>query len=119
MWGSLLVRSNGRDNTLSLGKPGRSQGFPHLLAIGRWEAPHGVVGVRLADGEPGTQFQNGRYVCLGFVSPVKERQRIGHLEMAEPELLNKGLAKRIQCRLIPAAKPVVFCGRPPPPARRA
>src|SRR5437899_1548120 len=39
--------------------------------------------------------------------------------MAEPELLNKGLAKRIQCRLIPAAKPVVFSDRPPPPARRA
>src|SRR4051812_27481898 len=58
-------------------------------------------------------------MCLGLVRPVKERQRIGHLEMAEPELLNKSLAKRIQCRLIPAAKPVIFCARPPPPARRA
>src|SRR5262245_6591877 len=88
---------------LSVRKPGRSQSSAHLFAIGLREAPHDIVGVRLTDREPGTEFQNGCHVRLGFVSPVEERQRISHLEMAEPKLLNEGLAKCIQCRLISAA----------------
>src|SRR5262249_47943108 len=103
---------------ISLWKPGCPQGVPHLLAIGRLEAPHAVVGVRFADRESRAQPQQRRDVRLGFVGPANKRQRVGHLEMAEPELLDKGLLKGIQRLRIFTAEPVAFGDSPPPPARR-
>jgi hypothetical protein len=55
----LSIWENSRPDgpSLHLRKPGHSQGLPHLFAIGWREAPHAVIGVRLADSETGSQFQ--------------------------------------------------------------
>ena len=73
---------------------------------------------RLPDREVRLHLQESRDVRPRFVGPVDERQRIGHLEMAEPGLLDEELPEGLQRGVIFAAEPVPSRGRPPPPARR-
>jgi hypothetical protein len=75
------------------------------------EAPHPVVCVADRDS---ISRETPRALCI--VGPVKERKRIGHLEMAEPELLDKRLPKGIRRRPIFTANQCRFAIAPPPPA---
>src|SRR6478735_2078572 len=121
---ALDVLCAGRDTQIQIGErllrqPGGSKGAPHLLAIGRAEAPHPVIGISLADGELRLHLQQRSDMRSRFIDLAEERQRVCQLEMTEPELLDERLPKCVQGQRIFAAEPVPLCGRPPPPARRA
>src|SRR5882762_6609680 len=78
------------------------QCIAHLLAIRQREAPHSVISIRFSDRETRPQSQQRCYMSPCFVCPVKERQRVGHVEMADPIL-----------RELP---PCPLCGPPYEPA---
>ena len=97
-WGLLGIEAPGRRVEVKLscferhqgesshsGSPASAQTAGHLLAISRIEADELVKRVGLANGHRRVHLEKRRDMGLRFIDAVEERQRVGEIEMRQPE----------------------------------